>query len=605
MRPAAALPRAARKRGATREELPRARILRRRLRDLTVLFNLGWLGFAAREGDHRARRAGAQGARLHATTIWRSSSSGSAAPAPACCRSTASWRRAGRSSCRRRPSITRSCRCSSTPSTRGARCPTATLPPPFAYPERRRRADRPRRRRRTRAPSARAPRGMWPPEGSVSPEAVAAYARAGVGWLATDEGNLWRSLALSDEAHGRGDLYRAWRHAGVDLVFRDRELSDSIGFSYAHGDAARRRRRSAGARARRRRIVDGAGRRAGAGPRLPRRREPLGVLSRARRAVPAHALRRALDGPRAARPRRSASTSPPRRRAASSLALHSGSWIDSDFHIWIGDPVKNRAWELLGRARARFDRAVAEGGDRRRSATPPSSASSPPRAPTGSGGSASRSTRRRTRSSTRCSARTSPAPTPRSACPRRASSTSRSPRSRPLRRRRRHRAARLHPPASSAATASTTGTAPAAIACRAAPPWPTRRWSQPSSSASIDKTLYLRLEPADGRAAELAAARVEVERRRSPVRRPARRAVVDGGHAHRRRRAPAPAPAPTAAPSSSPRPSRSLGRQGPAIGCLSPSGCSPATAPLARYPADGALQLTVPGDEFEAENWSA
>src|SRR5207244_5406944 len=31
--------------------------------------------------------------------------------------------------------------------------------------------------------------------------------------------------------------------------------------------------------------------------------------------------------------------------------LHSGSWIDADFHIWIGHPEKNRAWELLSRAR--------------------------------------------------------------------------------------------------------------------------------------------------------------------------------------------------------------------------------------------------------------
>jgi hypothetical protein len=33
--------------------------------------------------------------------------------------------------------------------------------------------------------------------------------------------------------------------------------------------------------------------------------------------------------------------------------LHSGSWIDSDFHIWIGDPVKNRAWDLLVATRKR------------------------------------------------------------------------------------------------------------------------------------------------------------------------------------------------------------------------------------------------------------
>jgi len=31
--------------------------------------------------------------------------------------------------------------------------------------------------------------------------------------------------------------------------------------------------------------------------------------------------------------------------------LHSGSWIDSNFTTWIGDPVKNRAWDLLAEAR--------------------------------------------------------------------------------------------------------------------------------------------------------------------------------------------------------------------------------------------------------------
>jgi hypothetical protein len=38
--------------------------------------------------------------------------------------------------------------------------------------------------------------------------------------------------------------------------------------------------------------------------------------------------------------------------------LHSGSWIDGTFRIWIGDPVKNRAWTQLAAARQRL--AVAE-----------------------------------------------------------------------------------------------------------------------------------------------------------------------------------------------------------------------------------------------------
>jgi hypothetical protein len=39
--------------------------------------------------------------------------------------------------------------------------------------------------------------------------------------------------------------------------------------------------------------------------------------------------------------------------------LHTGSWINADFRIWIGHPEKNRAWELLGRARrALVDRGI-------------------------------------------------------------------------------------------------------------------------------------------------------------------------------------------------------------------------------------------------------
>jgi hypothetical protein len=40
--------------------------------------------------------------------------------------------------------------------------------------------------------------------------------------------------------------------------------------------------------------------------------------------------------------------------------LHSGSWINADFHIWIGHPEKNRAWELIARTRrALVQRAAA------------------------------------------------------------------------------------------------------------------------------------------------------------------------------------------------------------------------------------------------------
>ncbi len=31
--------------------------------------------------------------------------------------------------------------------------------------------------------------------------------------------------------------------------------------------------------------------------------------------------------------------------------IETGSWISADFHIWIGDPEKNRAWDLLSQTR--------------------------------------------------------------------------------------------------------------------------------------------------------------------------------------------------------------------------------------------------------------
>ena len=37
--------------------------------------------------------------------------------------------------------------------------------------------------------------------------------------------------------------------------------------------------------------------------------------------------------------------------------LHSGSWIEASYRIWIGGSVENRAWTLLGEARAAVERA--------------------------------------------------------------------------------------------------------------------------------------------------------------------------------------------------------------------------------------------------------
>ncbi len=197
------------------------------------------------------------------------------------------------------------------------------------------------------------PRGMWPPEGGVSPEAVGLVAGAGLAWLASDEGVLWRSLPA--EARRRDALYRPWRvptaSGDVALFFRDRELSDRIGFVYQNWDAAEA---AADLLARLRRIgiehapADGA-------------RPPLVTIALDGENCWEHyaddggpfleALYGALeqaDDIRTRTPSDVLAEAPP---AGALQQLHSGSWIDADFHIWIGHSEKNRAWDFIARAR--------------------------------------------------------------------------------------------------------------------------------------------------------------------------------------------------------------------------------------------------------------
>jgi alpha-amylase/alpha-mannosidase (GH57 family) len=78
-----------------------------------------------------------------------------------------------------------------------------------------------------------APGGMWPSEGAVSAEVARASAAAGIRFLVTDENVLWRSLGRPGEP---GDLYRPYASAGLTVFFRDRVLSDLVGFTYQHWD---------------------------------------------------------------------------------------------------------------------------------------------------------------------------------------------------------------------------------------------------------------------------------------------------------------------------------------------------------------------------------
>jgi len=194
----------------------------------------------------------------------------------------------------------------------------------------------------------RRPEGVWPPEGSVSPEIVPIAARHGIRWMASDEGVLARSSVAGGSV---GDPYRPYRvtvdGASLDVVFRDRTLSDLIGFTYAHNppEAA---------------AEDFCGRVQAIAARDASSHTLVAVMLDGENPWEAYpdggegflsaVYRRLAEG----RDIRAASVGEAIREAPVVTALshlHSGSWINQNFRIWIGHPEDNQAWTLLRRTR--------------------------------------------------------------------------------------------------------------------------------------------------------------------------------------------------------------------------------------------------------------
>jgi len=185
------------------------------------------------------------------------------------------------------------------------------------------------------------PRGMWPSEGGLSQEVAAAIADAGFSFAVTDENVLWKSLSGS---HERKQLYRPYLASGLAVFFRDRELSDLIGFTYQHwnardavADFLRRldeRRPDCNERSVVVLALDGENP-WGTYPEngVPFLRELFHRLGRHPGVTPVF-LGDYLAG------------HPP----AEELALAPGTWL-GNFSKWSGTPAKNSAWAVLSRAR--------------------------------------------------------------------------------------------------------------------------------------------------------------------------------------------------------------------------------------------------------------
>jgi alpha-amylase/alpha-mannosidase (GH57 family) len=204
----------------------------------------------------------------------------------------------------------------------------------------------------------RAPRGMWPSEGSISEAASLLLQNLGFRWLASDEGVLANSLRKSGRGGSHPSLAqrcRPWSYAGGPaMFFRDQGLSDLIGFTYSRwgaeeavADFLHRLRGIHDALPDDGRhyivpvVLDGEN----AWEHYPRNgADFLGLLYR--RLVAADFLRTVtfseyLD-------------LEPGTEALD--AICAGSWIYSCLTTWIGHPEKNAAWEALTAARQAYAR---------------------------------------------------------------------------------------------------------------------------------------------------------------------------------------------------------------------------------------------------------
>ena len=237
--------------------------------------------------------------------------------------------------------------------------PNVPLPARFSYPDDARRQIESARAFMS-AKFGHEPVGMWPSEGSVSDAALHLVAAAGFRWAATDNGVLAATLGRTAGPRETCQPY-LWQQDGheLHLLFRDHFLSDLIGFVYSRMDPP----------AAAQHFLD----------RIRENCQPI-LSSGADVLVPI-----ILDGENAweyyersgrlflrelyrrieADPSITAATVSEallKVKAQKLQGIFPGSWINSNFDVWIGAEEDNQAWDLLLRARQAYDQAATSDG---------------------------------------------------------------------------------------------------------------------------------------------------------------------------------------------------------------------------------------------------
>ncbi|HXP86041.1 MAG TPA: glycoside hydrolase family 57 protein [Bryobacteraceae bacterium] len=229
--------------------------------------------------------------------------------------------------------------------------PGVTLPPRFQYPDDAH-EQLLRARSYMREKLGVAPVGLWPSEGSVSDEALALAANCGFTWAASDNGVLSRTLG---RVAGIEETYRAyvWERDGrnVRLLFRDRYLSDLIGFEYSRMSAAD----AAGHFLHK--IFENTGGHDVLVPVILDGENAWEWYEANGRPFLRELYRRISEDPGFEALTVSEALARYERHPLKSVAP--GSWINANFDIWIGAEEDNRAWSLLLDARRAYDQHAA------------------------------------------------------------------------------------------------------------------------------------------------------------------------------------------------------------------------------------------------------
>jgi len=213
------------------------------------------------------------------------------------------------------------------------------------------------------------PRGLWPSEQSVSPDILPYITEQGFQWICSDEAVLGWTMQHFFHRDAIGTvlepelLYRPYRletpHGDLAIVFRDHRISDLIGFTYGNMKPQQAAVDLVGHLEAIVRTLKARQQQGGTGLEQPWLvtialdgencweyytqdgkpfLESLYHILSEHPSIQLVTVSEYLD------------RFPPTETLPADK-LHSGSWVDGSFTTWIGDPAKNRAWDLLTQAR--------------------------------------------------------------------------------------------------------------------------------------------------------------------------------------------------------------------------------------------------------------